>query len=159
MGDKIVKSKNLCCQPVVFPSLSLLRNFSESLLIVLTISCYKMIRLVRFKQIFYREFHRSVKKDSKVTAQNFHRLLAILAIYDFLVRFILHKCYECLFWSYNIGRNFTYFRDAISGWAGKVFAHPEFGSWVNPITTKGADYAHRITACPPRFENLTVFSN
>ena len=25
MGDKIVESKNLCCQPVVFPSLSLLR--------------------------------------------------------------------------------------------------------------------------------------
>ena len=25
MGDKIIKSKNLCCQPVVFPSLSLLR--------------------------------------------------------------------------------------------------------------------------------------
>ena len=27
MGDKIVKSKNLCCQPVVFPSLSLLRRY------------------------------------------------------------------------------------------------------------------------------------
>ena len=27
MGDKIVKSKNLCCQPVVFPSLSLLRKY------------------------------------------------------------------------------------------------------------------------------------
>ena len=26
MGDKIVKSKNLCCQPVVFPSLSLLKQ-------------------------------------------------------------------------------------------------------------------------------------
>ena len=26
MGDKIVKSKNLCCQPVVFPSLSLLNG-------------------------------------------------------------------------------------------------------------------------------------
>ena len=26
MGDKIVKSKNLCCQPVVFPSLSLLKS-------------------------------------------------------------------------------------------------------------------------------------
>ena len=26
MGDKIVKSKNLCCQPVVFPSLSLLNR-------------------------------------------------------------------------------------------------------------------------------------
>ena len=29
MGDKIVKSKNLCCQPVVFPSLSLL-NWSKN---------------------------------------------------------------------------------------------------------------------------------
>jgi hypothetical protein len=28
MGDKIVKSKNLCCQPVVFPSLSLLKQCS-----------------------------------------------------------------------------------------------------------------------------------
>ena len=28
MGDKIIKSKNLCCQPVVFPSLSLLNFFS-----------------------------------------------------------------------------------------------------------------------------------
>ena len=27
MGDKIVKSKNLCCQPVVFPSLSLLSTY------------------------------------------------------------------------------------------------------------------------------------
>ena len=32
-------------------------------------------------------------------------------------------------------------------------AHPEFGSSVNPITTRGADYAHHITASPPRFEN------
>ena len=30
MGDKIVKSKNLCCQPVVFPSLSLLNGWSLS---------------------------------------------------------------------------------------------------------------------------------
>ena len=30
---------------------------------------------------------------------------------------------------------------------------PEFGSSVNPITTKGADYAHHITASPPGFEN------
>ena len=27
MGDKIVKSKNLCCQPVVFPSLTLLSAY------------------------------------------------------------------------------------------------------------------------------------
>jgi hypothetical protein len=32
------------------------------------------------------------------------------------------------------------FSDAASGWA-------------DPITTKGADYAHHITASPPRFEN------
>ena len=31
MGDKIVKSKNLCCQPVVLPILSLLTNVSEYL--------------------------------------------------------------------------------------------------------------------------------
>ena len=45
---------------------------------------------------------------------------------------------------------------AASGWAGWALAHPEFGSSVNPITTKGADYAHHITASPPGFENLAV---
>ena len=45
---------------------------------------------------------------------------------------------------------------AASGWAGCALAHPEFGSSVNPITTRGgADYAHHITSCPPGFENLT----
>ena len=38
-------------------------------------------------------------------------------------------------------------------------AHPEFRSSVNPIQTKGADYAHHITACPPRFENRTASLN
>ena len=32
-------------------------------------------------------------------------------------------------------------------------AHPEFGSLVNPITTRRADYAHHITTSPPGFEN------
>ena len=42
-----------------------------------------------------------------------------------------------------------------SGWAGWALAHLEFGSSVNPITTRGggADYAHHITASPPGFEN------
>ena len=31
-----------------------------------------------------------------------------------------------------------------------------FGSSINPIPTRGADYAHHITACPPGFKNLTV---
>ena len=35
-------------------------------------------------------------------------------------------------------------------------AHPELGSSVNPIPTRGADYAHNITACPPGFENLAA---
>ena len=35
----------------------------------------------------------------------------------------------------------------------KILAHPEFGTSVNPITTRGADYAHHITASPPGFEN------
>ena len=42
---------------------------------------------------------------------------------------------------------------AASGWAGWALAHPEFGSSVNPITTRGGDYAHHITASPPGFEN------
>ena len=40
-----------------------------------------------------------------------------------------------------------------NGLAGWALAHPEFGSSVNPITTRGADYAHHITASPPGFEN------
>ena len=42
---------------------------------------------------------------------------------------------------------------AASGGAGWALAHLEFGSSVNPITTRGADYAHHITASPPGFEN------
>ena len=34
MGDKIVKSKNLCCQPVVIPSLSLLKGHKSKFTIV-----------------------------------------------------------------------------------------------------------------------------
>ena len=45
---------------------------------------------------------------------------------------------------------------AASGWAGWALAHPEFGISVNPITTRGADYAQRITASPPGFENLAA---
>ena len=41
---------------------------------------------------------------------------------------------------------------AASGWAGWALAHLEFGSSVNPITTRGADCAHHITASPPGFE-------
>ena len=43
--------------------------------------------------------------------------------------------------------------DAASVWAGWALAHLDFGSSVNPITTRGADYAHHITASPPGFEN------
>ena len=39
------------------------------------------------------------------------------------------------------------------GWAK---AHPEFGSSVNPITTRGAYYAQRITASSLGFENLAA---
>ena len=46
--------------------------------------------------------------------------------------------------------------NASSGWAGCALAHPEFGNSVNPIPTRGADYAHHITACPPGFEILAA---
>ena len=43
--------------------------------------------------------------------------------------------------------------DAVIGW---TLAHSEIGVSVNPIPTRGANYAHCITACPPAFENLTA---
>ena len=48
------------------------------------------------------------------------------------------------------------FSNAVSRWAGWVLAHPEFGSSVNPIPTRWADYVHHSTACPPGFENPTA---
>ena len=45
--------------------------------------------------------------------------------------------------------------DAISGWAGWALAYPKFGVLVNPIPTRGADYAHHIAACPPGFDLWT----
>ena len=50
-------------------------------------------------------------------------------------------------------------RDPAAGWAGWALAHPEFGVSVNPITTRGADYAHHITASPPGFENPAAALN
>ena len=37
-----------------------------------------------------------------------------------------------------------------------TLAHSEFGVSVKPTSTRWAHYAHHITACPPRFNNLTV---
>ena len=47
----------------------------------------------------------------------------------------------------------SYGSGAASGWAGWALAQPEFGSSVNPITTRGADDAHHVNASPPGFEN------
>ena len=55
---------------------------------------------------------------------------------------------NALYWT-----SFILCSDAASGWAGWALTHPEFGSSVSPITTRGADYAHHITASPPGFEN------
>ena len=53
----------------------------------------------------------------------------------------------------------SYGSAAASGWSGWALAHPEFGSSVNPITTRGADYALHITASPPGFENPAASLN
>ena len=41
----------------------------------------------------------------------------------------------------------------LAGGQGGSLVHTEIGSSVNPIATRGADYAHHITASPPGFEN------
>ena len=42
-------------------------------------------------------------------------------------------------WRHRIPKLYLY-SDAISGCSVWVLAHPEFGSWVNPIPTRRADY-------------------
>ena len=39
----------------------------------------------------------------------------------------------------------------VPGGAWGAMAHPVFGSSVNPISSKGADYAHQIILAPPDF--------
>jgi hypothetical protein len=53
-------------------------------------------------------------------------------------------------------QNKIQYSDADIGWAGCVLAQPKFGVSVDPSPTRREDYAHRITACPPGFENLTL---
>ena len=42
------------------------------------------------------------------------------------------------------------------GAAGGALAPPVFGQTVNPISTKGADYAHHSTTSPPGFSDLAT---
>ena len=37
---------------------------------------------------------------------------------------------------------------------GGAMAHPDFGRSVNPISTRGTNYAHLITTGTPRFSDL-----
>ena len=66
------------------------------------------------------------------------------------------NCQICIKFSVEAFEIKCMYSDAASGWAGWALAHPEFGSSVNPISTRGADFAHHITACPPGFENLAA---
>ena len=49
-----------------------------------------------------------------------------------------------------------YYSAAASEWAGWALAYLEFARSVNPITTRGADYAHHITTSPSRLENTVA---
>ena len=62
-----------------------------------------------------------------------------------------------------LGKLFTIFvtrlhncrcRPVVHGCAGCAKAHPDFGRSVNPISTRGTDYAHLITTGTPRFSDL-----
>ena len=50
----------------------------------------------------------------------------------------------------------TSFRPVASGGARGACAPPVFGRTANPISTRGADYAHHSTKCPPRFSDLAT---
>ena len=46
------------------------------------------------------------------------------------------------------------FRGVVSEGAGGAMAPPDFGRSVNPISTRGTDYAHLITTGTPGFSDL-----
>ena len=48
----------------------------------------------------------------------------------------------------------TKFRGVVRGCAGCAIAHPDFGRSVNPISTRGTDYAHLNTTGTPGFSDL-----
>ena len=45
-------------------------------------------------------------------------------------------------------------RDVVPGGAGGAMAPPDFGRSVNPISTRGTDYANLITTGTPGFSDL-----
>ena len=53
-------------------------------------------------------------------------------------------------WDSFVGRPVT------SRGSGGTRAHPVFGRSVNPISTRGAHYAHHITTCHPGFSDLAT---
>ena len=50
--------------------------------------------------------------------------------------------------------NFYFYRPVVPGCTGCAVAHPDFGRSVNPIPTRGTDYAHLITTGTPGFSDL-----
>ena len=48
----------------------------------------------------------------------------------------------------------SHYRAVVPGCAGCAMAHPDFGRSVNPISTRGTDYAHLITSGTPGFSDL-----
>ena len=98
---------------------------------------------------FFKEFSR-ITKIWKATEEN-------LLIFDILPKGInlnLHQQFSDT--SRNLYIIWFHTSDAASGWAGWALAHLEFWSSVNPITSRGVDYALPITACPPGFEILAT---
>ena len=50
-------------------------------------------------------------------------------------------------------------RPVVPGCARCAMAHPDFGRSVNPIATRGTDYAHLITTGTPGFSDLPTTPN
>ena len=72
MGDKIVKSKNLCCQLVVFPSLSLLNKFFWSN------QCYFSLKKSKYSDAFIDSYKVRMGKMGKLEVSNRNLSLILL---------------------------------------------------------------------------------
>ena len=71
---------------------------------------------------------------------------------------VSQACKVQIFWEgHKISKpisKFFWCQAVVPGCAGCAMAHPDFGRSLNPVSTRGTDYAHLITTLTPDFQTF-----
>ena len=89
----------------------------------------------------------------------FHRPCIILVLSEKNARFSLLEFFQSMKKVITSFRGNNTVRLQVQGWRNRGAKRggtipPDVFRWVNPILTRGADYAHHISTCPLRFSDL-----